>query len=871
MRSKNRVVWACACMCLASLFVAGETVTFLPEASTYVHKNEAGALHAGIIVCDVREGVMRLDVGGMANIERAVLRLYVTQHDDADSKPIILRRMNDVDWLESQVTMNALAHEFPNGVTAWTSKDDASVIGYCGKVPGVNQWTEFDITAAVKHEAARSGKLAFVISSMGFYGRLSTCFAAVSRNEPEKSPQFVVTWPDGETRGTSRPWVCCPVTDAFTAENNGSTIRVDESFLAGNGREAYFRFNLADLVGQGQVQVRRAILKFSARGFSNDASKNVYVHSYNDVTWTEADYPVGNRTKNLPNGKTSITTSTTGAVKFGGTWSKTFLNEGDITSLVQAAVANGRDKLTLGLITTENFAIGASHRNPTNQPPQIWVDLAPRATPDWAYYPQESRTALHYARVNNWSDKNGNGNSHNETSETIQVGSLDSGTTKRALNAFLLFDATGLEHAPYVRLRLRVQNANDQNPGRRIFGCATPYWDCKRLTWSNMITDFDGSCIEVVASGKEDYPNHLSAIYHQIGSMSFNPLFIEADVTSVVRSAARTGQYVTFMLGATDNTGWTFYYNEKVTTAAYRPQLVYPAIRGFANNLTATTGTALDGHATAEISWTPSTVADTTYSVTRRELENEKTETLVTGLASASFSDTKARSDRAYIYTVTAICPDGTVETASFTNRIDTTVTVTNVLDGYVRNGAYKADAANWLARSIVMKDGGSNDNAGTREGFMRFALADVPGNMTRVTLRLRVGAIGDFDGDETVYFRTVPDIDKTDADPPTWNDLLGSATGGTAVNVEGVFHGRVLATDPLPTFGFFDVDVTEQVQAAKNGGASHILFHSFVDDPDHALNFGYATKESPYVSSAPQLICERKSWAPGGMVILVR
>ncbi len=73
-----------------------------------------------------------------------------------------------------------------------------------------------------------------------------------------------------------------------------------------------------------------------SRGFSNDASKNVYVHSYNDVTWTEADYPVGNRTKNLPNGKTSITTSTTGAVKFGGTWSKTFLNEGDITSLVQA-------------------------------------------------------------------------------------------------------------------------------------------------------------------------------------------------------------------------------------------------------------------------------------------------------------------------------------------------------------------------------------------------------------------------------------------------------------------------------------------------------------------------------------------------------
>ncbi len=82
MKLTNGAVWACAFMCLGSLFAAGETVTFLPEASIFVHIDQKTTLHAGIVADNYREGVMRLDVGGMENVDRAILRLYVTQHID---------------------------------------------------------------------------------------------------------------------------------------------------------------------------------------------------------------------------------------------------------------------------------------------------------------------------------------------------------------------------------------------------------------------------------------------------------------------------------------------------------------------------------------------------------------------------------------------------------------------------------------------------------------------------------------------------------------------------------------------------------------------------------------------------------------------
>lgn len=214
---------------------------------------------------------MRLDVNGMENIESAKLRLYVTQYAGGDNYPIVLRQMADPDFREIEMTWNGLKHEFqtPSGLSPMLDPSDPRVIAVLPNVSAVNTWQEFDLTAAVKREAARTGKLAFIITSMGWRGGKNTpaCFAGSAREDATQRPQFVVTWPEGESRTDTNLWANCPCTDEFTAEGNGNTIRLDEAFLAGGGREAYFKFDLSKIAGTGKGTVRRLICERRSAAF----------------------------------------------------------------------------------------------------------------------------------------------------------------------------------------------------------------------------------------------------------------------------------------------------------------------------------------------------------------------------------------------------------------------------------------------------------------------------------------------------------------------------------------------------------------------------------------------------------------------------
>ena len=879
--------------CLLAFVACGEstTVTYAPELDGFVYINDRGTINKGSFVVDsFREGVMRLDVNGMENVESAKLRLYVTQHTDTDSYPIILRQMADPDFREIEMTWNGLAHEFrtPSGLSPMMDPNDPRVIGYLSKVSALHEWQEFDITAAVRREAARTGKLAFIISSMGWRGEAdnATCFAGSAREDATLRPQFVVTWPEGESRTDTNLWANCPCTDEFTAENSGSTIRIDDLFLAGGNREAYFKFDLSKIAGAGKGTVRRATLKFAARTFTNPASTEVYVLSHDNVDWSqETDYPAGNRTKKLPNGASLISTDTSKGIRFGATWQKTNPNEHEITRLVQEALAKGRDKITLSLITKNEYAIGASHRNETVPGPELRVDMQPEgvdsAPPAWARLPQLTRETLVYACINNWEDTKTGSNSVKDGQTSRQTGSANDGSKKRILHTFLLADPKGLENAPYVYLRIRQERASYGSPYRRLFGRATPKWDCEKVAWDNLMSDFDasvknGSNPLLLDTSSTSYANHLSVFRHYIGngsaSQQYSP-YLEYDVTELAHEAARKGQYLTFMLATSDNVGWVWYYTEKAAQAN-RPCLVYPTPCTFAEQISAAVGTsATDGHKTAELSWTADPVADTAYAVDRYDAKKDEWVLLADAVSEPSFVDETARSDRDYLYRVTAAHPDGTTAVATFTNRIDHTVTIANVLDGYVRNGGSKTAKSNWIERSIVMRDGGATDDGGTREGFVRFPLADIPSDTTKVTLRMRTGNLGGYDYDEQLCFAVVPDVDKTDDDPPGWATLLGSQVGSSPSSAEGLFYTRNLARDrdPLVPFGEIDVDVTAQIRAAQAKGESHILFHTWLKAPGHGLNFGYVTKESPYVESAPRLVCERKSWSLPGTVIIFR
>ena len=354
--------------------------------------------------------------------------------------------------------------------------------------------------------------------------------------------------------------------------------------------------------------------------------------------------------------------------------------------------------------------------------------------------------------------------------------------------------------------------------------------------------------------------------------MKYSP-YLEYDVTELAHEAARNGQYLTFMLATSDNSGWIWYYTEKAEQAN-RPCLVYPTPCTFAEQISATVGTsAVDGHKTAELSWTADPVAGTIYTVDRHDVKKDEWTRLADVLSEPSFIDATARSDRDYQYRVTAAHPDGTTAVATLANRIDHTMSIMNVLDGYVRNGDYKETATNWVEPSLVMKDAGAIDNGATREGFVRFPLAAVPSDTTKVTLRMRVGDLASCAYDEQLCFAVVPDVDKTDDDPPSWTSLLGSQAGSSPSSVEGLFYTRNLAHDrePLVPSGVVDVDVTEQVRAAQAKGESHIFIHVWLKSPNLAMNFYFYTKESPYVESAPQLICEKKSWREArGLFIVV-
>ena len=861
------------------------TEVFPPELDGYVNVSLPDVISKGGIVADsYREGVMRLDVNGMENVERAILRLYVVQHDDRDVNPILLRQMVDPDFKETEMTWNGLRHEFqcPSGLTPALSPDDPQVIA-CSRCTGLNTWTEFDITAAVKREAARTGKLAFIVSAMGWRGSYEKPTAFSGTATSETCPQFVVTWPKGECRSDTNLWANCPCTDVFTAENGGSTIRnADGLFLSNRQtREAYFKFDLAKIAGTGKGRVRRAMLKLVPYD-GNTPTAAAYILSHDNVAWQASDYPAGSRQKPLPNGLNGVSTDVSKGIRFGGTWSKTQPNEGEITRLVQEALDKGHDKLSLSLVVDDGgYAIGyTGDRNV-----ELRVDMQPdgveSAPPAWARLAQQTRETLAYAQINSWLDPTYIDCSKSNSKELVQTGSSDSGSTKRILHSFFLADPTGLENAPYVRLRVKVGKADNASMHWRLFGRATPDWDCMKVTWGNVMSEFaetinNGNNPRVL-SGDASAPNQLVCFRHDIGATSATTKnylpYIEFDVTDVAHEAARKGLHLTFMLASSDNEGWQYFHTELAADAKTRPCLVYPTPCEFAQELVATVGESVkDGHKTAILTWTADPIEGTAYTVSRRTV-GKADETVVTKapLTSPTFTDAKARSDCDYVYTITAIHPDGTMAVATIQNRIDNTVTIANVLDGFAQNGGGKANNANWTSSLIVMKDGGDYDNGGTREGFVRFPLADVPEGVIKVTLALRNGALSNHTYNETLCFRVAPDVDKTDDDPPTWTDLFGSQVIPSKPSADGVFATRALVQGAMTDYGVVEQDVTAQVLAAKARGDRHIVFHTFLDDPNCAMAFGFMAKESPYVDSAPHLVCERRSAAFDGLIVILR
>lgn len=951
--------------CLLAFAVRSETFTYSPEAATYVQSGQGDSLHNGVVASDTREGVMRLDVNGMENCTNAVLRLFCTQHNDKDYQPVVLRQMRDVDWLESQATLNALGHEFPVFPSPWIALGDPLHVSRCARVPGVFKWAEFDITTVVRREAKRTGKLAFAVLGLGWRGDNDTpsCFAGmnhtnlypvVSADDPGVTnyvhcpPEFVVSWKDGESRGASRTWVKCPCTDSIVYENG--KVRKDETYLCNrDNRESFFKFDLSALTGG--VKIRRAIIKFSRRKVGNAATTAGYLKPFDNIDWTDANYTSGATFSTLPHGKAFKGDTTTGAVNIGSHWKVDFVNEADITSFVKDALAAGKDKLSLHMwVTDGGYMIGTSNRaTDGREGPIIWVDTyegptvvndsgavkisweavdgatgytVERSTePDagfaavatatgteahdvtlpgtgqyWyrvvakvgdeevaspATYYQEtvtltSRKFIHYARVNNFSNKDSSSNPSNTVETSSQTGSSDSEGKPRVLNTYLMFDPKGLEQTPFVRLRVSVTSSSSASTTRRVFATVTERWDCTKPTWNNMMAEFDADNIEDLRN-KTVYANEIASMQYVIGSSDSAKALkpkLEFDVTDLAHRAAREGKVLTVLLSASRDTGWTWY---DVNPAANNcPMLVYPPIKGFASEFTGEVDRSGENPAAA-ISWTACPGA-ASYKVERLDTKKDTWSTLAEATAETSIVDREARPDREYVYRVTATRTDGETAVAEMRNRLDVDTPVYTIFDAYIQNT--KTDnPANCTARSTVMKDGGesaSQFNNGTREAIFRFDLSELPSDAKTIKLRLNCGSIGDYSKqNQLLCFRVLPDADYSNDNPPTWSGIVGTTQkGSTPSSAAGVFRVLDISANgtPMEAFGSIETDVTAQIVAAKAKGDGHIFFHVFVKDPDmHNMNFGFYTIESPYSPRAARLVCTPKSWVLDGMAIIFR
>lgn len=449
----------------------------------------------------------------------------------------------------------------------------------------------------------------------------------------------------------------------------------------------------------------------------------------------------------------------------------------------------------------------------------------------------------------------------------------------RVVYSYLAFDPCGLEHAPYVRLRLRSWGDQTQLQSElRILGAVTDLWTPGNVGWNNPVNAFrelpnvttDGKaehpCTPISAN---DLPNELCRLQYPVHGSNYIH-YLEADVTELVHAAARQKRHVTFVLATTHFDAWRFFSSPEATSSAHRPKLVYPSPLGF-NAVMATDDLTGEKPAVA-LSWGAAAIG-ATYTVDRIVPARHETKTLATGLTATAFTDTKTWPEES-VYRVTATLPNGQTAVQVVTNTVAAATKLFCDADTFVYDGQHTVRFG--LEKSMVMKYAATG--GATREGLFRFDLTDAPRDAKAVTLTIRATSLGQFNGNETLHLRAIDDIlldgqPWTDDHAPTWDEAFPSRANqkkASEAASEGYLHAvpcTSLGSDMPITF-----DVTSAVAAARAAGRSSLTFHIYLKDPELAANCGFHSKENAMGGVyAPCLLFRPKNWNMSGSVIIFR
>ena len=873
-----------------------------------------------------REAILRFDVNGMANATSVVARFYCSEHLAGAATPVVLRVMRDVDWDPSSATPNSMKHEIPFFPSTWIGRGDPLFAG-AFSVSAANAYVEADVTDAAREAGRTTGKLALHVYSAWWHedAEWSVLEGPGTAVEAQR-PRLVAQWADA-TRSPAIPGLTETIelepTDDMYANSTSKTVTNSGSLYARAwGTEAFLKFSTAAFAGR----VVSATLKLSLVTAA-DASNPWEITLQNGGDWSEtaSTLPSGLSVINNWYGTAPAdtvrvasglaaenTVDVTSLVTKGQDFASGFLtfrlnaknwsphaafyskDAADATKhpklvlVVRKSVSVSRvnDAVTVswqavggassyrvaraedpdGPFETVATVTGTSAVDPTYPgKATCWYRVFSLAgdvetTMDTVRFSENTtnafRTALYDCGVNSASPSTP---VYNQASYQIGCQQWDNAT--RAM--YLCFDPSGLEEAPYVRLRVKTVWANGltgQNKTARLFGAVTDRFDPTNVCWSSAVF---GLPVRAPIAGGGVYDDDMGRVVFGVTATDFSP-YLEFDVTEVVREAARQGRYASFQLSLeAANANYARWIAG--VASGNPPVLLYPPFEGFCR-LAAEDD--LGGETPdVRLTWGAGP-AGTTYTVERTVAERSVHQVLVSGTSATAFVDRNTYPNET-VFTVTATLPNGQTSVQELAHTVDAAVKIRASADTYVFGSEAGRDATYGTERSILVKY--DSWGAVNREGVLRFDLASAPSEFKRAYLRLRVlhsNVPHDYD---KLCFRTVSDFDWTDAAAPSWRTLLGDQVGSTLPSASGVFATCYPGAVSIWEDGAeLSVDMTSTVRAAKASGQQAVTVHFYpLQGVSDTIQF--YSRESGMAGYAPYLSFEPRNWNPAAFVIVIR
>ena len=448
-----------------------------PLQDTYVHSDQRTSsfgLNGSLIVGSGRETCLMFDVSGLENVTAAKIRLYVNQCGTTEGVvwPLYVRVMRNTRWYADELTWNSLPDEFRVAPSPVLATDDPSLAGYVEIPAGsLNTWQEIDVTAAVK-AAAPSGRLALHVYTSwdGTSGDTTPLvFNSSECSEETLRPELAFQGPVDAAAVTHTIFSSA---DTFVHgdgnHGNEETVLVDR-----DGREAFIKFDLSDV---GAEAVDSAVLQLYVPYFSENANDHRYTSDESiqfeltektdwnetELKWSNAEIQTGTAVRGGKEGWTAEVPSN--AVRAPAADMGQYYTV-DLTKLVNQVLAAGGKTCSLHIWRNPSdssrfFFFRPRECDILSHRPRLLV--TPKASEAFISpeidAPLTTRRAVQETFVGEYGPDTAYFGSWMQINNAIQIGFKVDNDVNKVEYGLLLFDPSGLEHADFVRMRLKARN-----------------------------------------------------------------------------------------------------------------------------------------------------------------------------------------------------------------------------------------------------------------------------------------------------------------------------------------------------------------------------------------------------------------------------